>query len=267
MPLLPNQEHENPQCLGCLTQCTELQPHPIKGVENLNAESGSRTWGHVRDPAEELGVHTAASCPCWQPVTTHTDRGIACQRNGISPQCQGPVPSGSGHRGAAGAGQPAVGLTGAPGPWTGWGLGVVGRGGMHKSGEQHTLTALSPKMSSFFISSVTRMSWRRATGDMREVSASTHGWAWAHSGRGGAYRHTFRLAVGLEWALAVHEVGVVEVDGGRLPLPLLDRERGWARGGSGSATCPSLHGGATEATNRARPVFVETKPRPQEQWP
>lgn len=65
-------------------------------------------------------------------------------------------------------------------------------------------------------------------GAMREVSASRHEWAWAHSGhgRGGAYRHTFRLAVGLEWALAVHEGGVVEVDGGRLPLPLLDREQG-----------------------------------------
>lgn len=33
-----------------------------------------------------------------------------------------------------------------------------GGGGMHKSGERPTLTALSPRMSSFFISSVTRMS-------------------------------------------------------------------------------------------------------------
>lgn len=78
----------------------------------------------MRDPAEELGVHTAASCPCWQPVTTHTDRGIACQRNGISPQCQGPVPSGSGHRGCS-WGRAACSGT-HRGPWALDGLGPRG---------------------------------------------------------------------------------------------------------------------------------------------
>lgn len=87
---------------------------------------------------------------------------------------------------------------------------------MHKSGEQHTLTALSPKMSSFFISSVTWMSWRqrheghaggeRSQGGGRGHSRDTVG--------GNGYRHAFRLTVRLQGALAVHEGDVVEVDGG-----------------------------------------------------
>lgn len=118
--------------------------------------------------------------------------------------------------GQAACSRSAVGLTGAPGPWRTGASGRSARGGMHKSGEQHTLTALSPKMSSFFISSVTRMSWRQR--DKGHVAGkrqpgrggpgqSGHSW-----GRG--YRHAFCLAVRLEGALAVHEGGVVEVDGG-----------------------------------------------------
>lgn len=57
---------------------------------------------------------------------------------------------------------------------------------MHKSGEQHTLTALSPKMSSFFISSVTRMSWRQRdkghAADERQAGRGGPG----QSGHGGA---------------------------------------------------------------------------------
>lgn len=87
---------------------------------------------------------------------------------------------------------------------------------MHKSGEQHTLTALSPKMSSFFISSVTWMSWRQrheghAGGERQPGGAGVGSW---DTVGGGGYRHAFRLTVRLQGALAVHEGDVVEVDGG-----------------------------------------------------
>lgn len=88
---------------------------------------------------------------------------------------------------------------------------------MHKSGEQHTLTALSPKMSSFFISSVTWMSWRQRheghVGGERQPGGAGVGTVGAQLGRGG-YRHAFRLTVRLQGALAIHEGDVVEVDGG-----------------------------------------------------
>lgn len=46
----------------------------------------------------------------------------------------------------------------------------------------------------------------------------------------GAYRYAFRFAVGLEGALPFRERGVVEVDGGRLPLPFLGQKAGGWRG-------------------------------------
>lgn len=59
---------------------------------------------------------------------------------------------------------------------------------MHKSGEQHTLTALSPKMSSCFISSVTRMSWRQRdeghTGGKRQPGRGGRGHRQAQAGQG-----------------------------------------------------------------------------------
>lgn len=74
----------------------------------------------------------------------------------------------------------------------------------------------------------------------------------AGAGRGaGRYRHAFGLAVRLQGALPLHEGGVVEVDGRRLPLPLLgQRPDGWAQGRP--LPLGGLGGGAPRDTVRHR---------------
>lgn len=100
--------------------------------------------------------------------------------------------------------------------------------GMHNLLKEHTLTALSPKMSNFFISSATTMSWG---GKERSRMSAEHP---ASSGRGWGsipYCDTFGLAVHLQRAPALREGAVQEGDGRGAPLPLLE----------GQTTCLSDH--------------------------
>lgn len=91
---------------------------------------------------------------------------------------------------------------------------------MHNLLKEHTLTALSPKMSNFFISSATTMSWQERNG---EAGVSREQLC---SGRGGEersipYSDSLSLAVHLQRALPLREGAVVEGDGRGTPLPLL----------------------------------------------
>lgn len=90
------------------------------------------------------------------------------------------------------------------------------------------------------------------------MSASRVGWHGVQGREAGVYRHAFSFAVGLEGTLPVCEGGVVEVDGRRLPLPLLgQRAGGWTW-----ALCWGPPRDMVETQGPANVVCVcETKPR------
>lgn len=174
--LLQNQGHENPKSLGCLRHPTGHSPTPLRvwRSEGLRGTADTEnTWPSVS--AKESGVHSRGFPPSQSrgPDPTvirgagrHPHRcRINLRKEQNFSQIQGRSQAALATRrvrpGQAARGRAAVGLTGAPGARRAGASGRSARGGMHESGERHTLTALSPRMSSFFISSVTRMSWRQ----------------------------------------------------------------------------------------------------------
>lgn len=198
----------------------------------------------------DSGCPAVASCPSaaeakpwaagsWSPPTRAEEPPV--KGPGFLLDVRGPSPAAPATGVAAGAGQPGAGCGGthrAPGPR---------RAGAWGWSAEEACTSQEGTYTYGVVPQDVQLLHQLCDQDVLEDSDRDGGGecqpAWVGAGglgrgRRGPYRHTFRLAVGLQRALAVREGGVVEVDGGRLPLPLLDRGPGWAHGAAAEPPAP-----------------------------